>query len=194
MTRSGTATVGRYDYAAFGRLKSQLGLDVCRFKFSSKERDLSTGFSYFGYRFYAPQCQRWTNRDPIGERDDLNIYGFVMNDPVGHIDALGLWGSVLIIIQCAQLPNKSLADCVCEFVAPDEEECKRKVGGCVNFIGSKFKDLGELCDCFCGQVLEIKKQTDQYNQCVKRCKCAKSMQKLFKKLLEEWERKHPPKK
>jgi len=58
LTRSGTATVGRYDYTAFGSLKYQTGPDVCRFKFSTKERDTSTGFSYHGYRFYASQWQR----------------------------------------------------------------------------------------------------------------------------------------
>jgi len=69
VTRStGGATVGTYDYSAFGALKSwPASYDVCRFKFSSKERDPSTGFYYYGYRFYAPQWQRWPNRDPLGD-------------------------------------------------------------------------------------------------------------------------------
>jgi hypothetical protein len=63
ITRSGTTTVGTCEYSAFGNLKSSIGNDLCRFKFSSKERDPSTGFYYYGYRFYAPQWQRWINRD-----------------------------------------------------------------------------------------------------------------------------------
>jgi RHS repeat-associated protein len=82
LTRSGTSTVGGYSYSAFGLETSAFGADVCRFKFSSKERDVSTGFSYYGYRFYAPQWQRWVNRDPIQEKGGNNLYGFVRNNPV----------------------------------------------------------------------------------------------------------------
>ena len=90
ITRSGTTTVGTYEYAAFGNLKSSIGNDVCRFKFSSKELDRATGFYYYGYRFYAPQWQRWVSRDPIGENGGFNLYGFVKNSPMCYYDLLGL--------------------------------------------------------------------------------------------------------
>jgi YD repeat-containing protein len=40
-TRSGTTTVGSYEYSAFGDLRLAIGNDVCRFKFSSKEQETS---------------------------------------------------------------------------------------------------------------------------------------------------------
>jgi len=89
LTRSGAMTVGRYDYTAFGSLKSQTGPDVCRFKFSSKERHVSAGFSYYGYRFYSPQWQRWICPDRAVEEGEVNLYGFVLNDPIEKIDATG---------------------------------------------------------------------------------------------------------
>ena len=92
LTRSGTTTVGTYDYSAFGSLKSQVGNDVCRFKSSSKERDDSTGFSCYGARFDAPQWQRWLSRDPLQEIGGLNLYEYVMNNPVNRIDSLGFLG------------------------------------------------------------------------------------------------------
>jgi RHS repeat-associated protein len=89
LTRSGTSTTGTYDYSAFGSLKTQTGTDVCRFKFSSKEREQSCGFSYYGARFYAPQWQRWPNRDPLGEAGGINLYDYVHNDPINRFDPTG---------------------------------------------------------------------------------------------------------
>jgi RHS repeat-associated protein len=94
LTRRGTTTIGRYDYSAFGNLKSAIGTDVCRFQFSSKERDPATGWSYYGYRYYAPTWQRWPNRDPIEEEGGINLYQFVHNSPLNYVDPDGLQISV----------------------------------------------------------------------------------------------------
>ena len=64
--------------------------DVCRFKFSGMERDLSTGFYYYGYRFYAPQWQRWISRDLIGEEGGLNLYLFCLGNSINVGDPNGL--------------------------------------------------------------------------------------------------------
>jgi RHS repeat-associated protein len=90
LARLGTATSGTWDYTVFGSLKAQTGTDVCRFTFSSKERDRSTGFSYYGFRFYAPAWQRWPSADPSRENGGFNLYGFVSNDPLQYLDHLGL--------------------------------------------------------------------------------------------------------
>jgi len=89
ITRSGTTTVGSYDYSAFGNLKSSIGNDICRFKFSSKERDLSSGLYYYGYRFYAPQWQRWISADNIRESGGFNLHAVVRNNPIQVVDPEG---------------------------------------------------------------------------------------------------------
>jgi RHS repeat-associated protein len=37
------------------------------YRFSSKELHVNSGLYYYGYRWYAPNLQRWLNRDPIKE-------------------------------------------------------------------------------------------------------------------------------
>ncbi len=76
------------DYGPFGeRVGSPTSANP--FWYSSKFFDEETGFAYYGYRYYNPETGRWLNRDPIGERGGVNLYGFVGNNPVNQIDALG---------------------------------------------------------------------------------------------------------
>jgi hypothetical protein len=42
------------------------------------------------HAFYNPQTGRWLNRDPIQERGDQNLYGFIANAPISRHDCLGL--------------------------------------------------------------------------------------------------------
>ncbi len=88
--RSGPTTTTTYRYSAFGQLVETTGPNYCRFKFSSKELNASCGLYYYGYRFYAPQWQRWMNRDRINESGDLNLYRFCANAPSIQVDSRGL--------------------------------------------------------------------------------------------------------
>jgi hypothetical protein len=45
---------------------------------------------YFGYRYYCSSMGRWTGREPLGERANENLAGFVRNNPVAAVDFLGL--------------------------------------------------------------------------------------------------------
>jgi hypothetical protein len=40
--------------------------------------------------YYDPTIGRWISRDPIGERGEMNLYGFVHNNPQRFVDPLGL--------------------------------------------------------------------------------------------------------
>lgn len=40
--------------------------------------------------FYNPETGRWLNRDPIAEKGEKNLYGFVANDALGKYDILGM--------------------------------------------------------------------------------------------------------
>jgi RHS repeat-associated protein len=84
--------VTKYEYDAFGTILSQCGplADANLYRFSSKEYHQTSGLVYFGRRFYDSNLERWSNRDPLGERGSLNLFGFVDNDPIDRNDPLGL--------------------------------------------------------------------------------------------------------
>ncbi len=87
---NGTSTTTTYRYSVFGQLVETTGANYCRFKFSSKELNASCGFYYYGYRFYAPQWQRWMSADPEGEGGGVNLFGFAYNAPVRYVDPNGM--------------------------------------------------------------------------------------------------------
>jgi len=61
------------------------------FTFSAKERDLETGYSYFGARYYDPNVSVWLSVDPMSDKHaDFNPYAYVYNRPTNLIDPLGL--------------------------------------------------------------------------------------------------------
>jgi RHS repeat-associated protein len=48
------------------------------------------GLLYYGYRYYDASTGDWLNRDPLGERGGINLYGFVQNDSLNGFDKFGL--------------------------------------------------------------------------------------------------------
>ena len=93
------SVVASYAYDPFGRLMKKYGLLDQPYMFSTKEYDLQTGLTYYGYRYYNPSIGKWTTRDPIEEERDINLYRVVGNNPVNFVDPEGLtWWAPLIPI------------------------------------------------------------------------------------------------
>jgi RHS repeat-associated protein len=92
LVNSSQTLAASYRYDPFGNLISSSGTlaPTNTYRFSSKEFIPSVGIYYYLYRFYEPGLQRWMNRDPIGERASIMLYGFVANAPVNAIDSAGL--------------------------------------------------------------------------------------------------------
>jgi len=87
----GTRTA-TYEYDPFGQpLRATGAMALANpMRFSTKFTDNETGLLYYGYRYYVPPSGRWLNRDPIGERGGLNVYGLTRNCPITRTDGLGL--------------------------------------------------------------------------------------------------------
>ncbi len=82
----------RYSYDAFGQtlLANGAMAQKNKYRFSTKPVEIASGLCFYGYRYYSPELGRWLNRDPIGERGGLNLYGMLKNNSIRYTDRLGL--------------------------------------------------------------------------------------------------------
>jgi len=86
----------------FGTALNAESSGVTNLRFTSYDRNITTGLDYALNRHYDPQQGRFTQVDPIGmsasslaNPQSLNMYGYVGNDPVNRTDPSGLfWGKL----------------------------------------------------------------------------------------------------
>ena len=90
MTDVNGTVVARYDYDPWGRSTTVIGTNKPDFNFTGLYQHAKSGLDMATYRFYDPDLGRWLNRDPIAERGEINLYGYVRNNPFRYIDILGL--------------------------------------------------------------------------------------------------------
>ncbi|MFV2059535.1 MAG: RHS repeat domain-containing protein [Gammaproteobacteria bacterium] len=94
------ALISYEEYHPFGTTAFQAGRSVAevnqkRYRYTGKERDEETGFSYHGARYYAPWLARWTSCDPAllelkgFSRALFQSYEYVENRPVVANDPNG---------------------------------------------------------------------------------------------------------
>jgi RHS repeat-associated protein len=57
-----------------------------RYRYTGKERDEETGFTYHGSRYYAPWLGRWTSADSISH---LNLFAYCAGNPISLHDPDG---------------------------------------------------------------------------------------------------------
>jgi RHS repeat-associated protein len=93
-----------YGGASYQAVRSDVEASPKRYRYTGKERDEETGFSYHGARYYAAWLGRWTSVDPIGIGDGVNLYAFVSGNPIGLRDSTGTSGRPF---QPGDLMNKS---------------------------------------------------------------------------------------
>jgi len=93
--------VEQYKYDEFGKAyvkkekrdewkvlkKSDIG--NARF-FTGREYDKEIGLYYYRARYYSADLGRFISRDPIGVRDNVNLYSYVGESPLNFTDQMGL--------------------------------------------------------------------------------------------------------
>ncbi len=66
------------------------GFDGVRFTFSAKEKDVETGLSYFGSRYYSSDLSIWLSVDPMAAKyPSMSPYVYCANNPVRLVDPNG---------------------------------------------------------------------------------------------------------
>ncbi|VVO04135.1 hypothetical protein PS710_02909 [Pseudomonas fluorescens] len=61
-----------------------------RYRYTGRERDEESGLSYHGARYYSPWLGRWVSCDPIGVKDEPNLFHYCNCNPLNRTDIQGL--------------------------------------------------------------------------------------------------------
>ncbi len=84
------------------------------FQYTGRRFDSETGLYYYRARYYSPQLGRFLQTDPVGYRDDVDLYTYVDNDSLDKTDPSGRIAEVLPVIivvaaglssGCASIPS-----------------------------------------------------------------------------------------
>jgi len=88
---TGTVTTSRA-YSPHGEMSAGVLPPGGVFGYTGRQFDPETGLYQYRARYYSPRLGQFLSADPIGTKDDPNLYGYVGRDPVNATDPTGTEG------------------------------------------------------------------------------------------------------
>jgi RHS repeat-associated protein len=82
----------QYQYGAYGEPPTSPPSSVNPFRYTGRYLDAESGLYYYRARYYSTTLGRFLQTDPIGTKDDLDLYTYVENDPLDKTDPSGTFG------------------------------------------------------------------------------------------------------
>jgi RHS repeat-associated protein len=94
------------------------------FGYTGRQYDPETGLWQYRARYYHPQLGQFLSHDPIGTKDDPNLYLYVANDPVNRNDPTGMYDCLASKSQCNKIDKAitNIRDAASAYEAGSVEE------------------------------------------------------------------------
>lgn len=90
LTNQSGAVTETYKYGAYGESTDPVTGNP--YRYTGRRLDPETNLYYYRARYYSTALGRFLQTDPIGAKDDLNLYAYVGNNPLNATDPLGMAG------------------------------------------------------------------------------------------------------